>query len=166
MLALLAALALAQCTKDTDCKGERVCTAGECVEPAAQAQPPPALVPQRPPLERANAIARANELRGEISGLRADLDDATLLGPLVKLTGAVILAGVALGTYAYYQRSLRYGPDLGSGYTTIPIVCAVIGAGLALWGGLQLGLRLRARANLPEQIRVREEQLAVLEGQR
>ena len=28
-------LARADCTKDTDCKGDRVCTAGVCVEPAS-----------------------------------------------------------------------------------------------------------------------------------
>lgn len=31
MLALVVAVALAQCTKDTDCKGERVCTDGVCI---------------------------------------------------------------------------------------------------------------------------------------
>lgn len=166
MLALFAALALAQCTKDTDCKGDRVCTAGECVEPVTPAQPPPALVPQRAPLERANAIARANELRTEIVQLRLELDDATVAGPIVKLSGAAILAGVALGMYFYYLRSERLGPDLGPNFWIGPTACVVGAAGLSLWGGIQLLLRLRARANLPEQIRVREEQLVVLEGAR
>jgi hypothetical protein len=39
---LVSALAHAQCTKDTDCKGDRVCDAGKCTAPlpAAPAAPP------------------------------------------------------------------------------------------------------------------------------
>lgn len=32
-------LSIAQCTKDTDCKGERICVNGECVEPRAEEAP-------------------------------------------------------------------------------------------------------------------------------
>jgi hypothetical protein len=38
---LASAPVLAQCTKDTDCKGNRVCVRGECVEDTAQDAPPP-----------------------------------------------------------------------------------------------------------------------------
>lgn len=38
---LTGALAQAQCTKDTDCKGDRVCTAGACLVPTPEAAPPP-----------------------------------------------------------------------------------------------------------------------------
>ena len=37
--------AAAQCSKDTDCKGERICVKGECVSPGAASTP----VPQPPP---------------------------------------------------------------------------------------------------------------------
>ena len=38
-------LAEAQCTKDSDCKGERICEKGTCAEPAVQGAPaPPAAV--------------------------------------------------------------------------------------------------------------------------
>lgn len=33
--------AYAQCTKDTECKGDRVCDRGNCVSPSERAQPPP-----------------------------------------------------------------------------------------------------------------------------
>ena len=33
--------AYAQCTKDTECKGDRVCERGACVSPSERAQPPP-----------------------------------------------------------------------------------------------------------------------------
>jgi hypothetical protein len=55
---LLAPLAArAQCTKDTDCKGDRICEAGRCVSPAhspaaaTRAQPPapPPIAPPPPP---------------------------------------------------------------------------------------------------------------------
>jgi hypothetical protein len=38
---LLSTLSHAQCTKDTDCKGDRVCEAGKCVSPALPPAPPP-----------------------------------------------------------------------------------------------------------------------------
>jgi hypothetical protein len=38
---LLCGSARAQCTKDADCKGTRVCNQGECVEPSAPKPPPP-----------------------------------------------------------------------------------------------------------------------------
>ncbi len=56
-----AAPAHAQCSKDTDCKGDRVCIAGQCADvvraqpaapppvPAAQPQPPPVYVQPQPP---------------------------------------------------------------------------------------------------------------------
>jgi hypothetical protein len=34
-------VAFAQCTKDTDCKGDRVCERGTCVTPGERSQPPP-----------------------------------------------------------------------------------------------------------------------------
>jgi hypothetical protein len=39
---LVSTLANAQCTKDTDCKGDRVCEAGKCMSPAALPPAPPA----------------------------------------------------------------------------------------------------------------------------
>jgi len=58
LLPLLVGLVSAQvgCTKDTDCKGERVCEAGRCVNPApsgapvvAEPAPSPPPLPQPPP---------------------------------------------------------------------------------------------------------------------
>lgn len=48
------AVARAQCTKDTDCKGERVCEAGQCTGPAPSAAPATPVPPQpqeAPPAE-------------------------------------------------------------------------------------------------------------------
>src|SRR5258705_5885548 len=38
---LASALAQAQCTKDIDCKGDRVCDAGKCTSPGLPPAPPP-----------------------------------------------------------------------------------------------------------------------------
>lgn len=51
-----ALLAQSGCTKDTDCKGERVCEEGRCVNPTPTAPPPPAPTP--PPM---TSSAPANE---------------------------------------------------------------------------------------------------------
>jgi hypothetical protein len=42
---LVSALAQAQCTKDTDCKGNRVCEAGKCTSPASALPPAPPAPP-------------------------------------------------------------------------------------------------------------------------
>ncbi len=42
VLLTVSAAASAQCTKDTDCKGDRVCEAGKCTSPAALPPAPPA----------------------------------------------------------------------------------------------------------------------------
>jgi hypothetical protein len=58
-LSLFSSVASAQCTKDTDCKGDRVCEEGKCTAPVATpsaASPPsPAPVPAR---EAAAPVAR------------------------------------------------------------------------------------------------------------
>jgi hypothetical protein len=43
----------AQCTMDTDCKGERICEQGKCTNPVPSASPTPALAPAQPPAEPA-----------------------------------------------------------------------------------------------------------------
>ena len=40
LLCTFAETARAQCTKDNECKGERICVDGKCQDPAAQIQMP------------------------------------------------------------------------------------------------------------------------------
>lgn len=76
LISVLVAVGVSQlgCTKDTDCKGERVCEAGRCVNPASpvppmpvvdagvpEAAPPP--VPQRKPVEEYPRVVRR---KGEV----------------------------------------------------------------------------------------------------
>src|SRR3954462_15014068 len=70
---LVPSLSHAQCSKDTDCKGERVCEAGACVAPssppaassepaaAAPAPPAPAPAPVAAPAPAANAALYQRE---------------------------------------------------------------------------------------------------------
>ena len=46
---LITSLSQAQCTKDTDCKGERVCEEGACVAAPTSSAPPPAEAPAPAP---------------------------------------------------------------------------------------------------------------------
>lgn len=60
----------AGCTKDTDCKGDRICTAGQCVDPAA------------PPTED---VSRGDEGAGRDAVEPEPLDPDELIGPCTLL---------------------------------------------------------------------------------
>lgn len=49
VVALTAQQAVAGCSKDTDCKGDRICVAGACTAPSAAPAPAPAAAPTPPP---------------------------------------------------------------------------------------------------------------------
>jgi hypothetical protein len=66
LLLSLSAPAYAACEKDTDCKGDRVCTNGECAEPAAPGVP--AAVPVGPKAVSAEARAKAEDYVGSARG--------------------------------------------------------------------------------------------------
>jgi hypothetical protein len=58
-------LAEAQCTKDSDCKAERICEQGTCTEPAVKSEPPPAppavVAPSAPAPPAPDGRARLDE---------------------------------------------------------------------------------------------------------
>jgi len=62
LLALLACLAAdearAQCTRDIDCKGNRICQQGACVDAAAPPAAPPASTQQPPPVTQPGPVAQ------------------------------------------------------------------------------------------------------------
>ena len=68
--ALLAtSLARAQCAMDTDCKGDRICEAGKCVQPAApSAVAPPAAAPGAPAGSAGSPAPAAPPTAGAPSG--------------------------------------------------------------------------------------------------
>lgn len=150
MLALLTAVALSQCSADVDCKGERVCEDGKCV--GARLQPP------------VNRVARAAQLGEEIGQRKAVLEDASFVGPSLKLgAGIVVLVLGVFSTLAYQNVAYNYVCDsacLANGMLGIPSL--VIGPALILWGGIQLVLSAIRHASIPEEIRVREDEIRVL----
>src|SRR5687768_15836360 len=58
---LLHGVAAAQCTKDTECKGDRVCDAGKCTSPLPAAPPPPPGPAAAPPPAGEPSAAPAGE---------------------------------------------------------------------------------------------------------
>lgn len=65
--------AWAQCTKDTDCKGERICLKGTCAEPKVAS---PAKAPEPSLLSREQILAKYEE--GDVDGARVEAERAGL----------------------------------------------------------------------------------------
>lgn len=158
MLALVMAVALAQCTKDTDCKGERVCADGACVTP----NDAPRVVTVEPSAEAISAqrirLVKAGRLQSELRELREEMDEATIGGPVMKLIGATGLTALGLVLFYAWDSNPRgtaamFWSAIGTG---------VLAAGLWIWGGIQLRLRLNAIHELPIRINEKEAELAVL----
>ena len=97
MLALVVAVALSQCTKDVECKGDRICSNGVCVETR--------LVPREASPVVAQLDAQRPGLQWPISSLVAGtiaLVLGVILGAVVRddtwrTTGALIGAGLLFG---------------------------------------------------------------------
>lgn len=179
---LLLAFAQSGCTKDTDCKGDRICEAGRCVSPQAPAPtpapeplslpPPPSIdgapVPDKTPLVPTEQQTwarqdRANRVRGELADLQRDYDDQTYGGPIFKLTGA--LAGLAVGVTCLVFALLPRGYSWdNSGYLVGAAAGFVIGGGLGAWGGVQLWNRAAERERLKPEIEKKKAQLAELDA--
>ncbi len=139
MLPLLLALALAQCSKDTDCKGDRVCTAGACVDPSP-------LVPReqvREEIERDRLTRALNDSRDELQRTN----------PVSSV--ALIIGGAALGGVATWL-VLLYAQSKDEVYATIGGSALVGGAVLLIAGFIQLGLRIHARSRLRAEIAQQE----------
>jgi hypothetical protein len=97
MLAIVAAVALGACGGDFDCKGERVCVEGRCVEPdAPRAGPSPALKPVPPEL-----ASRREMLIQQRPGL---------VPPIVTLA-----IGASLGVAVMLLADVPTGVGVGSG---------------------------------------------------
>ncbi len=162
-LLLCPTLAFAECTKDTDCKGDRICTAGQCVDSDRPTTAPVSAV------ALADRIARVTQLRGELVEMKTDLEEADIVAPIVKVllsTALGALGGWSLGTW------LDSVACANSNYTNCGDSSALWGVGSAvalslgvagvIWGAVQLGRHVAARRKLPGEIEAREEQLRIL----
>lgn len=66
-------VAFAQCTKDTDCKGDRICLKGSCTEPKVA---PPAKAPEPALLSQDQILAKYED--GDVDGARVEAERAGL----------------------------------------------------------------------------------------
>jgi hypothetical protein len=89
-LSLCALPASGQCTKDMDCKGNRICLNGQCVEPQSSPSPQPAAPAQSQPAQPAPASAQP-----------------TPPSPSASTPGAIDLAN------ASYEVGIALGPWFG-----------------------------------------------------
>ncbi len=156
---LWAGSSFAQCTRDTDCKGNRVCEAGACIEsdtPIAAAPMVSAPGVSISPM----AAARLVELNAELRDLRERLDDATLAGPIVKLALAGVAAAGGVVFFSLAQSAAT--EDLYRNSLTFSYIFTGVAVALVIWGSIQLGLRLHARRSLPPRIADAEEQIKAL----
>ncbi len=87
------------CGKDTDCKGERVCIQGECVEPPAEAQEAAVAVPE-PPEPKPSAGQDQRWFRGGPGHAGASASSGPTAEPTQRWSvdlGAVVFATPSLG---------------------------------------------------------------------
>lgn len=135
----MVALSLAQCTKDTDCKGDRVCVDGACRE---------SLVPSLSFAE-SERRARIDELTRELEGLRGE-QLRSPFGPLAVIIGGALFGGLS-GMLGYLFASTQ---DPTYGYFCL--ASGVAGLSMLLGGSARLSLNLTQRRLLPAQIADRE----------
>ena len=102
-LCLSSSLARAQCTMDTECKGDRVCEEGKCVAPAAVSPPAPSAAarPAAPPVSAPPAAPVAAlppapaptpekpEMRRHSTGMMVGGIVMTSMAPLALFTAAI-----------------------------------------------------------------------------
>lgn len=132
-------LARGECTKDTDCKGDRVCTAGACVDPAPAAvrtpadtswevELPPVVAQQTPAPVVASPTPKSSQTRAR--GHAHDVGARTRsAGTGIFVVGLLLDAGGA----GMYWGGSRAKCDLGkSDCNTL----AQAGIGVLIFGGL------------------------------
>lgn len=141
----------AQCTKDTDCKGDRVCDAGQCLAPvppageeSAQApaaadepaSPPPAAAAPPPPPAEATPKANLMERKMRASSMPlVVLGVVTLSAAGITLYGAYASVIVASGCHGYYSRSsCDDAEELAVGFSLASLGLIAVGIPLIVVG--------------------------------
>lgn len=131
---LLPIEARAQCTKDTDCKGDRICEEGKCTSPTPPPAPPeapPEVAAEPPPLAPAPAEASppaepspvARDLAGDEAAVMAELgpqEPSTRPRSKAALTTGIVMVSVApialLGALAASNAQERCDDELQAQY--------------------------------------------------
>ncbi len=151
---LLSTVATAQCTRDTDCKGNRICEEGTCVESDVPVVAPAPVVLSAPDPSRLFQLERID---AELRDLRADLNNATLMGPIVKLIlGTLVAAGAA--TF-FAIAPAQTDPNVHGNDIVFGVIGTAVASGILIWGAVQLAIRLNTRSTLPPRIRELESKM-------
>lgn len=112
-LALLVSQALPQCSKDTDCKGDRVCVDGSCVDPAGlSATPAPAAVQAAPPPVSVSGLAK--------SGWSLGAGVGTWMGGTVNVKGVEVEKDASMLLKVYLDGYLIPQLAFGLFYFNVP----------------------------------------------
>lgn len=127
MLAIALVVMLGQCSKDTDCKGDRICVDGQCVGAR--------LVPDKPerPLVRDPSIGVLERQRPSLYAPISTL----VLGAILEVAGTLLL------------------PITGD--FRLPAAAWVVGLGALISGGISLGTTLWARSQVGQMMEEREQ---------
>ena len=137
-----AQFAFGECTKDTDCKGDRICHNGTCMAPedaktpvvVTPAKPAPQPAPQ-PVLTMAPAVGIPN-----MHGGTARLVRTTRAGATAGYVGAISTG--AFGALSAATAGESYGLSLGSG--SLALLSTVIATPIAATPGQQVRQYMRA----------------------
>jgi hypothetical protein len=78
------------CVKDIDCKGDRICVAGQCQSPQSV---PPRSEPATYPTATAPASGRLGEVADSVVGIHADIGGVLFYGPAIDVEFGGNLAG-------------------------------------------------------------------------
>lgn len=143
----LSTAALAQCTRDTDCKGDRVCDQGVCVDPSQRqgggelSPPPPPPPPPREEVRRPPSRRPPADDGGSVSAgwTHADRPNLLVTHPLTTV-GALILGqpAIILVLPAEYERAIT--PNVGL-YGQLSVLFGTGAAGSAFGLGILGGVR-------------------------
>ncbi len=151
---LLPSLAVAGCEKDTDCKGDRICDQGECVDPAPgpSAGVPPKLIRlSGDRYQYQGEVIAWDEARAIMSlysrsdeTLRKGRGYSTVGGIFLGIGGAMLATGIgfAIGdatATARYDRYSEQGTEVREGVCQPgDDDCEILGRSFSIGGGLMI----------------------------
>lgn len=123
VLTLTLMVVLSQCTKDTDCKGDRICSAGACVD-------------SRPELTPKNDPSPA---------VRLQIEQLSAQRPALYVPISTLVLGAVLTAVAGILLPIQ-------GHPGISYVCLISGLSTLAGGSISLGTTLWARSQVGQMI--------------
>ena len=129
-LFFVSAVACAQCSKDTDCKGDRICRDGQCLTPAAAPAPAPAVIILPPPTPApGNAIVVSPPPPVRLEEPRLGRRESTGWGIGAGIVGFVFMPfaiGLGVGSYATSGPGKGLIPSIPLGASALLIMTVMV----------------------------------------